>query len=78
LTHLGIVSAIATAARGFRVRGHHAEASLIGRLHRQDLPIREPDLGGLLAANGDRMSFSATATDLSDCDIVYDRGRSSH
>ena len=71
MTHLGIVSAIATAARGFRVIGHDAEASLVGRLDRQYFPILKPDLDRLLAAKRDRISFTATASDLSDCDIVY-------
>jgi UDPglucose 6-dehydrogenase len=70
MTYLDIVSAIA-AARGFRVIGHDAETSLIRRLDRQDLPIPEPDLDRLVAANQDRISSSATATDLSDCDIVF-------
>jgi len=71
MTHLGIVSAIATAARGFRVIGHDAEASLVGRLDRQYFPALKPHLDRLLAANRDRISFSAPASDLSDCDIVY-------
>jgi UDPglucose 6-dehydrogenase len=71
MTHLGIASAIAAAALGFRVIGHDAEANLVGRLDRQYFPILEPDLDRLLAANRDRISFSATASDLSDCDIVY-------
>ena len=70
MTHLGIVSAIATAARGFRVIGHDAEASLVGRLDRQYFPALKPHLDRLLAANRDRISFSATASDLCNSDIV--------
>ena len=44
---------------------------MVGRLDRQYFPTLKPDLDRLLAANRDRISFSAAASDLSDCDIVY-------
>jgi UDPglucose 6-dehydrogenase len=71
MTHLGIVSAIATAARGFSVIGYDAEESLVRRLNRQELPILEPDLDQLLAANLERVCFSAVASDLAGCDVLY-------
>jgi UDPglucose 6-dehydrogenase len=71
MTHLGIVSAIAAAARGFTVRGYDADASVVERFKRRDLPILEPDLDRLLAANRDRISFSSRASDLIGCDVVY-------
>jgi UDP-glucose 6-dehydrogenase len=71
MTHLGVVSAIGTAARGFSVIGYDAEESLVGRLNRQELPILEPDLDRLLAANRDRIGFTATLSDLSGCEVVY-------
>jgi UDPglucose 6-dehydrogenase len=71
MTHLGIVSAIAAAARGFSVMGYDSDESLVSRLDRQDLPILEPGLNRLLATNRDRIRFSATLSDLSGCDVVY-------
>src|SRR5690348_14429143 len=71
MTHLGIVSAVAAAARGFTVWGFDADESVTERLRRHDLPILEPDLDRLLAANRDRISFSSRASDLAGCDLVY-------
>jgi UDPglucose 6-dehydrogenase len=71
MTHLGIVSAIATAAQGFRVKAYDADAKLAERLRRDELPIFEPDLDQLLAANRDRICFSSQASDLAGCDVVY-------
>jgi len=71
MTHLGIVSAVAAGARGFMVQGYDADERMAERLSRHDLPILEPDLEQLLATNRDRISFTATARDLTSCDVVY-------
>jgi UDPglucose 6-dehydrogenase len=71
MTHLGIVSAIAIAARGFSVVGYDRNESLISRLDRQDLPILEPDLDRFLVANRNRIRFSSAPSDVSRCDVVY-------
>jgi UDPglucose 6-dehydrogenase len=71
MMHLGIVSAIAAAARGFSVIGYDSDESLVSRLGGHDLPILEPGLDRLLATNQDRIRFSATLGDLSGCDVVY-------
>jgi len=71
MTHLGIVSSIATAAQGFTVRAFDADAKVVERLRQDDLPILEPDLDQLLAANRDRICFTSQAGDLACCDIVY-------
>jgi UDPglucose 6-dehydrogenase len=71
MTHLGIVSAVASAARGFAVHGYDPDESVVERLRRRDPPISEPDLDELLAANRDRLAFTTTAKDLACCDIVY-------
>src|SRR5262245_52655363 len=71
MTHLGIVSAVATAARGFTVRSCDADERLTERPGRHDLPILEPDLDQLLAANPEHISFSSRSADLACCDVVY-------
>ena len=48
MTHLGIVSAIAAAEKGFRVIGFDPDGARAGALARGELPISEPELGGLL------------------------------
>ena len=62
---------IAIAARGFSVVGYDRDEILISRLDRQDLPILEPDLDRLLAANRNRIRFSNAPSEISRCDVVY-------
>lgn len=71
MTHLGLVSAVATAARGFRVIGFDADKALTQRLARRDLPVVEPDLDELLAKNTAACSFTSDAAALAGCDVVY-------
>ena len=71
MTHLGIVSSVATAARGCTVLGYDDDEKLVARLRRGELPIIEPGLDALLAANRDRIGFSASLRELSRCDVVY-------
>jgi UDPglucose 6-dehydrogenase len=71
MTHLGINSAIATAAHGFEILGYDGDAALIARLKADDLPISEPGLMELVAANRSRIAYTSTLADLKACDIVY-------
>ena len=71
MTHLGLVSATGIASAGFDVLCVDQDASLIGRLANGDLPVLEPDLDGLLAANGPRQSFTDSFSGLADRDVVY-------
>jgi UDPglucose 6-dehydrogenase len=71
MTHLGLVSATAVAAKEFVTRCYDSDAALIDRLSKGELPVHEPDLGALRQANGDRQQFSADAGTLRDCDVVY-------
>lgn len=71
MTHLGINSAAATAARGFSVIGYDSDAALVARLRAGQLPIVEPGLDALVAENAKRLAFTAEASDLGVCDVVY-------
>ena len=71
MTHLGINSAVAAAARGFETICYDAHAGLTDRLERRDWPIVEPDLDELAGEHAARLKFTATAADLSTCDVVY-------
>ena len=71
MTHLGINSAAATAARGFSILGYDRDGALIERLQRRDLPVVEPGLPELMAEHAGRLDFSADAAALRRCDIVY-------
>ena len=84
MTHLGLVSASAAAAQGFRTVAFDADAALIGRLQRGALPVSEPDLPELIYRHKRDLIFAADVAALGECDVVYvavdvptdDRGQS--
>ena len=71
MTHLGINSAAASAARGFRTVCFDPNAGLIARLNAAELPVVEPGLPELLREHSQGLSFAADAAALAQCDIVY-------
>jgi UDPglucose 6-dehydrogenase len=71
MTHLGIIYAGATAAKGFRIVGYHDDESLVDALGRGELPVREPGLPELMTQYRDRMTFSSDPSCLGECDIIY-------
>src|SRR5438874_1235092 len=71
LSHLGIVSAVAAAARGFQVVAYHPDAGLCEQLARGRLPIVEPGLTDLLGSNWPSLRFTAEARDLAACPLVF-------
>jgi UDPglucose 6-dehydrogenase len=84
LTHLGLVSAIATASKGFRVIGYDADRGRVADIRAGRLPVVEPGLDNLARDNAARLSYTDRPGDLGACDIVYiasdvptdDRGQS--
>jgi len=71
LTHLGIISSVAVAAKGYCVIGYHDNTELISQLNKGDFPVQEPQLDPLFLENRKRITFSADAAVLSECQIVY-------
>lgn len=71
LTHLGINSAVASAARGFQVIGYDTDEDLVTDLRRGVLPIQEPQLTELLAGHAGTMKFGSSPHCLAGCDILY-------
>jgi UDPglucose 6-dehydrogenase len=71
MTHLGLVSATAVAAKGFSTQCYDPDPALVDRLSKGELPVHEPDLAALRQENGDRQQFSADLGMLRDCDVVY-------
>jgi UDPglucose 6-dehydrogenase len=84
MTHLGVISSLAAAARGFDTVGYDPDSGLTERLQKSEMPIAEPGLDELLRLARPRLSFCADAAALRCCDIVYiaadvptdDRGKS--
>ena len=71
MTHLGLVSASATAARGFPTIAFDGDAGLIDRLEKGDLPVLEPGLAELVQSSRGRLCFASDVGALGACDIVY-------
>lgn len=71
MTHLGLVSATGIASRGFETVCYDGDAGLVERLRAGELPVLEPGLDDMLAANGAVQTFTDLLPDLSRCDVVY-------
>ncbi len=71
MTHLGLLSASAAAAQGFRTIAYDDDATLIERLQRGSLPVIEPGLPELIAQHANDLVFSADVAALGACDLVY-------
>lgn len=71
MTHLGLNSAVASAERGFDVICFDSDAARIGPLDGGKLPVIEPDLPEMFARRRAQLTFTADATQLMACDVVY-------
>jgi UDPglucose 6-dehydrogenase len=71
LSHLGLVSAVAAAARGFETVGYDPDAGKVAAIRKGALPIVEPGLDTLFAAQAGRLRVSDGAAALAGCDLVY-------
>jgi UDPglucose 6-dehydrogenase len=70
LSHLGIISSAATAAKGFMTVAYDADAELCQSLESGRLPIHEPGLADLLSEHRQRLTFTSDAGRLRGCDVV--------
>lgn len=71
MTHLGLCSAAAAADKGFFTLGFDPDPALCASLADHQLPVLEPGLAEMLAANRPRMEFTSDPKRLADCDLVY-------
>ncbi len=71
LTHLGLNSGVACAARGFKVIGFHDSPELIAKLNSGIPHVTEPQLTESMAEYKERITYTSDITSLSACDIVY-------
>jgi UDPglucose 6-dehydrogenase len=71
LTHLGLVSAVGLASKGFGIVGYDGDAAVVANIRAGRLPIVEPGLDDLAARHAAALSFTSAMGDLSACDIVY-------
>lgn len=71
MTHLGLVSGIAAAEKGFNLICYDADKARITDISLCKLPVSEPQLDELLAKNRDRLTFTFDISRLQQCDVVY-------
>jgi len=71
LSHLGIISSIAAASKGFNVVAYDPDRSLCDDLRNGRLPVFEPDLPDLLTNNRARIRFTCDRAELKQCGLVY-------
>ncbi|MEG3618325.1 nucleotide sugar dehydrogenase [Magnetovibrio sp. PR-2] len=71
MTHLGLNSAVASAAHGFETYGFDLDGALVDAIAAGDLPVVEPGLDDLFAKHRDHLTFTSRAEDLAHCDVVY-------
>ena len=71
LTHLGINSAVASAAKGFKTYCYHNDPKTINRLNNNDVVVTEPKLPDYFEKHKDNLFFSSDPKILNNCDIVY-------
>ena len=84
MTHLGLVSGVCAAEKGFNLVCFDTDRARASSLARGELPVSEPGLPELLAKNKERLLFTSDPAMLSGCDLVYvapdvptdDQGRS--
>ena len=71
LTHLGINSLAAAAARGFDTIGFHPDKDLVNLLSQGKFPIHEPGLSALFEEHQQRLNLSSNPEALRKCYLVY-------
>ena len=71
MTHLGLVSGVSAAEKGFNLICYDADAARIADLNQQKLPVSEPQLDDLVVKNKQKLTFTANIADLQKCDLVY-------
>jgi len=71
MTHLGVNSAAAALARGFRVVAYDADAGVVARLAAGTPPVVEPGLDEILVQKKALVTYTTSLPGLEGCDVVY-------
>jgi UDPglucose 6-dehydrogenase len=71
MTHLGLNSAVASAERGFEVICFDRDEARIAALNDGRLPVVEPELPEMFARRRAQLTFTADASVLKTCDVIY-------
>ena len=71
LDHLGIVSAITTAHKGYPIIAYDVDAKLISKLQQGIFPCYEPDLENLYKKNSSRINWTIYPHILNQCNLIF-------
>ncbi len=71
MTHLGLVTLLATATKDCSVIGYDSDAALIARLKNQDYPIHEPEFHNKVSKYRERIAWSHHLDVLLSADLIY-------
>jgi UDPglucose 6-dehydrogenase len=71
LSHLGIIYSMATAARGFSALAFDERDDLVQELTTGRFPISEPSLDEAFHEHGKRMRYTADASSLAECELIF-------
>src|SRR5258705_8026747 len=71
LSHLGIIYSMATAARGFSVVAFDQRADLAENLAAGRFPVSEPGLDDAFREHRERLRYTADASALSECGLIF-------
>lgn len=71
MTHLGLVSGVSAAEKGFHVVCFDPNATRIASIKQGNLLVSEPHLDDLVANIRDRLIFTDDPADLMQCNVVY-------
>ena len=71
MTHLGINSAAASAARGFHTVCFDTDSERINQLTQGNIPVSEPGLDELVVSQKARLTYSSQPAVLTQCQVVY-------
>jgi len=71
LSHLGIISSVSVAAKGFDVIAFDANSELVKNLSKGESPFFEPGLSELLESSKPRISYTSDIQLLKKCEVIY-------
>lgn len=71
LSHLGLVSSIVAASKGYKVVAYDPDSELCRCLGEEQLNVSEPGLNDLLSSHKADIKFTSDKTYLAQCQIVY-------
>ncbi len=70
MTHLGLVSGVAAAEKGFAVVCFDPDRDRVASISGGSLPVSEPRLAELARKNAERIELTASAAHLERCDVI--------